>query len=616
MVTLAVCRALEDAHELFFSLSRRTVFSWTAIISGYVDCGKYREALQLYSSMLEDGVEPNSCTFVTLFKACRNSMDIREGRRLHAEAHEKGFTSDIFVASSLLGMYGKCGDITQAEIVFEQMHRRDDVAWGVMLSAFIHDGQGEKALRMYRQMHEEGVNLYTVPLVFAVQACCILAEKEKCNAMQGALGKAVSPDIGRGLHADAKREHIASDCFVGSTLVNFYSKLRAIVEAEALCAGLVERDVVAWSAMISAYVEQGRGDKALQLYIQMQEEGVSPNQLTFVFAFQACGILADKEEAIMVDGCPTKLVSLEIGQAVHVDAKSKGFTSDLLLGSSLVSMYGKCGAVLEAEAAFRELPERDIVTWTTMLSAYVQEGLGDKALQFYTRMQKEQVVFTDVTLVSVLQACRGYGSLEIVRQLHFSTVSSWDDASRLFANTLVHAYGTCASMLEAQAVFDGMSQPDAVTWSACIAGYSQEGNWALCAELFHKMQLSGLKPDGVTFLSLLSAFRHAGLVFEAVKDFKSMHRDFDIKPTLKHYAVMIDLMARAGNIKGVERILQGMPEQADMYILLGLLGSCRTHGNLELGKQAFGHAINLQPMDASAYILMSNLYAEAEVQDG
>lgn len=282
----------------------------------------------------------------------------------------------------------------------------------------------------------------------------------------------------------------------------------------------------------------------------------------------------------------------------------------------MVSMYGKCGAVLEAETAFNELPEHDIDTWTTMLSVYVQEGLGDRALLFYGRMLKEEVVFTDITLVSILQACRGYGSLEIVKQLHFSTASSWDDATRLFANTLVHAYGTFASMIEAQAVFDGLSQPDAVTWSACIAGYSQEGHYALCSELFQKMQLSGLKPDSVTFLSLLSAFRHGGLVFEAVEDFKLMQRDFGVSLTLKHYAVMIDLMVRAGNLKEVGKVIQGLPEKADMHILVGLLGSCRTHGNLELGRQAFGHAVNLQPMDASLYILMSNLYADAEVRDG
>eukprot|EP00250_Pteridium_aquilinum_P015550 c22642_g1_i1 orf=1-417(+) len=138
-------------------------------------------------------------------------------------------------------------------MVFEEMHERDDVAWSGMLSAYIEDGQGERALRIYRQMHEEGVNLYKLPVVFAVQACCILAEKEKFSAVQGASTKAVSPEIGRALHADAQREGIASDFFVGSTLVNFYSKLKAIVEAEVVCGGLVERDVVAWSAMLSAY---------------------------------------------------------------------------------------------------------------------------------------------------------------------------------------------------------------------------------------------------------------------------------------------------------------------------------------------------------------------------
>ncbi|KAI5060656.1 hypothetical protein GOP47_0025076 [Adiantum capillus-veneris] len=129
------------------------------------------------------------------------------------------------------------------------------------------------------------------------------------------------------------------------------------------------------------------------------------------------------------------------------------------------------------------------------------------------------------------------------------------------------------------------------------------------------MQFSGLKPDSVTFLSLLSAFRHAGLVPEAVENFQSMHIECGKAPSLKHYAVMIDVMARAGNLKGVEMMLKGMPEQADVCILLGLLGSCCTHGNLEFGKLTFGNAVSLKPTDVSAYVLMSNLYANAEIQD-
>ncbi|MCO5595892.1 hypothetical protein L7F22_049943 [Adiantum nelumboides] len=617
VVTLAKCGALEEARELFFSLSSRTVYSWTAMISGYTNCGKSNEALLLYTSMLEEGVEPNACTFVTVLKACGNLMHLEEGRRLHADARDRGLTSNVFVASSLVSMFGKCGDVVQAETVFGEMQEPDDVAWCGMLSAYLEGSQAERALLMYRQMNEEGVKLSRLPLVFAIQACCMRLEEEKWQSTTQCVSvKAVASVIGRALHADARREGVASDGFIGSTLVNFYSKLKASREAEAVCGGLVERDVVAWSAMLSAYVEHGQAEKALQLFVQMQLEGVSPNRVTFLFAFQACGILADREDAIMVTGCAIKVVSLEIGKALHVDAKCKGFTTDDVVGSSLVSMYGKCGAVLEAEAVFNELPECDIVAWTAMLSAYLQEGSQRKALQFSRRMQKEGVVFTDIALANVLQSCRGSGSLELVRQLHFTAVSSLEDESRLFWNTLVHAYGTCASLVDARAVFDSLSQPDVVAWTNCIAAYSQEGMSALCSDLFNEMQLSGLKPDNVTFLFLLSAFRHAGLVPEAVGDFQSMSREFGMAPALKHYAVIVDLMARAGNLKGVKMMLQGMPEQADACILLGLLGSCLTHGNLEFGKLTFGNAVNIQPTEVSAYILMSNLYATAEVKDG
>ncbi|KAH7279394.1 hypothetical protein KP509_37G017500 [Ceratopteris richardii] len=566
----------------------------------------------MYSSMLEDGIEPNAFTYVTVLKACGNLLDIEQGKQFHRDAQEKGFDSNIFVASSLVSMYGKCGDFLQAESLFREMQHADDVAWSGMMSAYIESGQGEKALLIYRQMSEEGVNLYSIPLVFAIQACCILTEEAKWNATQYKPTKAISSIIGRALHADGRRKAVASDGFVGSTLINFYNKIKSTSEATAVFSGLIDRDVVAWTAILAAYVEDDQVEEALQLYVQMQEESVSPNRVTFLFAFQACGTLADREDAVMLNGCPIKVVSLDIGRALHFDAKNKGFTTDDVVGSSLVSMYGKCGAVSEAETAFNEICNPDIIAWTAMLSAYLQEGSERKALTFYKQMQEEQIIFTDIALANVLQACRGSGSLEVVQELHFTMISALDDGGPLFANTLVHAYAACSSLVDALAAFEAFSRADVVTWTNCITAYSLEGNCSWCSEFFHEMQLSSLKPDGVTFLSLLSAFRHGGLIDEAVEVFQSMHRVFCVSPNLKHYAVMIDLMARAGNLNGVEMFLQGMPEQADSHILNGLIGSCCTHGNVEFGKLAFGNAVNLRPMGVTAYILMSNLYASVE----
>eukprot|EP00250_Pteridium_aquilinum_P009337 c18605_g1_i1 orf=96-2426(+) len=608
VVTLAKCGAPEDAAQVSHTLSHRTVFSWTAIIAAYVERGSWHQALQVQRCMQEDGIEPDSHTFVNLFKACGGLSDLAQGKILHADAHKKGLALVIFVGNTIVSMYGKCGAVLEAEDVFRMLSEPNVVSWNAMLSALIEQRQGERALLLYRQMQKEGVTPNLVTYVTTLQACGILAEKGDLSILEGRQVKIVSLMIGQAVHAEAGRKGFGLDVLVGTTLVSMYKKCGDLSKAENMFTMMIWRNLVSWTAMISAYVEHGHGERALCFYKQMQVEGMSPNQLTYLFALQACGIIAEK--SLAMNG-----VALEIGRGLHADAGRDDFLADPSICSSLLSVYGKCGALEEAEGLFNTLTLRNVVSWTAMLSAYVEQGQGKKALQLYKRMQEELVTLDVVILLCVLQACSKTGSLEVCDQIHFELVSAGHGCLLSVAATLIHAYGGCASTANAQAVFDGIVEPNVVLWNACIAGHAGEGNIFTSLQMFEQLKLAGHEPDEVTFTAVLSSCTYIGDNVLGLQSFVSMIQDSGVNPDLRHYGSMVDLLGRTGNFHGVDNMLRKMSTPPDFTIWFCLLGACRIHGNVELATQAFDQAVNLQPKWASAYVMMSNIYAEAGLHE-
>eukprot|EP00250_Pteridium_aquilinum_P020404 c24802_g1_i1 orf=405-2171(+) len=565
--------------------------------------------------MERESVEPNARMFISLFKACGSISDLVQGKKLHEEARRRGFTADIFVGNTLVSMYGKCRAISDAEDAFCALPERTIVSWNMMLSAYAEQCQGEKVLRLYRQMQEEGPSPNVRTLVLTLQACSTLRSGQEKSLSDKRSSKVASFEIGQALHAYALMKEFRLSAFIGNTLVSLYGKCGAVTAAESAFNELSERTVVSWTSMLSAYVENDRGEKALHCYKQMQQEGVNPDKVACMIALQACGALAQEEESALVKDRTIKFKALEIGTALHADAVEMRYASDTRVGTSIISMYGKCGAIAEAEEAFGMLPCRDVVSWNAMLSAYVEHSEGEKALCLFSQMNAQSLALDEVTLICILQACSELGSLVVCEELHFTIVSTEQEKLPSLTTTLIHAYGNCGSTLGSQAIFCELIDPDLVLWTALIAGFAGEGNDAATLQLLERLKVASVSPDEVIFTSVLTACSHTGLVVEAVECLESMIRDHEMTPKLMHYGVMTDLFGRVGDFKRVENMLSKMPMQADMAIWWFLLGACCTHGNLEVAKWAFDHAVNLQPKQATAYILMSNIYAAACLPD-
>ncbi|KAH7297553.1 hypothetical protein KP509_25G001500 [Ceratopteris richardii] len=394
-----------------------------------------------------------------------------------------------------------------------------------------------------------------------------------------------------------------------------YSKFSDIIEAEGVFQKMLRRDIIAWTAMLTAYVDHGKAEKALQLYCNMQAEGIIPDDRVFVFSIQACGILAEEEEAYFIDGQAMKCVSLSIGRALHSDADEHGYASNVYVGTTLISMYGKCGAISEAEEVFVALPQKNVATWNSMLCTYLEQRVGERALSLYQAMLKEHVPCNDITLICILQACSEVGSLEMCKQIHFHIETVGYDQDSTILSSLIHAYGSCGETKISEATFTELLAADVVSWSACISGHAGKGDCAASVELFEKMQLAGVHPNEFTLSSILVACSHAGLIAEGLDFFSFLRQNALLDPDLKHYNSMVDLFGRAGNFKGIEYMLHRMPMEGDLTFWLCVLCVCRIHGNIEVGKQAFDHAILLQPDYLAAYTILSNIYTDAGLQE-
>ncbi|KAI5058053.1 hypothetical protein GOP47_0026223 [Adiantum capillus-veneris] len=598
-----------------------------SLISTYVENGQGRSALQIFCHMQHIGVSPEEWTFVSALQACgmmavdaesvrdlNESMFSEIGQALHNDVERMGFLSHVFVGNSLITMYNKIGTIEKAESVFAEMPHSNLISWNAMLSSYVDQGHEELALQLYRQMLEENRRPNEQTLTIAINACSSLAMKDEVLAKQNA--KLVALKIGQALHADAFREGVASNAYVSNTLITMYSRCGKLADSEHVFQGIFACNNISWNALLSAYAENGYEEKALQLYVHMLEKCISVSKLTFRIILHACSRLVDKID-------PTnpqrpllliKSVAVKFVQALHADAESMDFDKDTSIASIFMSLYSKCEMAVDASGLFERLCQKDVLSCNVMLSIYVECALNEQALCLYRKMLPKCGV-DGVTIVYILQACSDLGRVDDARELHFTLISSGYDSSRLLSTTLIHTYGYCNAMVDVEAVFDSLLEPDIVSWSACIAGYAREGNYNSSLRCFLEMKARGVKANRVAFLSILHLCSHTGLVREGVEYFESMNRDFGIQPDMKCYAGVIDLLGRAGDFTKVRNMLLRLPMQDDLPIWLCILSVCCIHGNTDLGMHAFDCAITLQPEDAASYILMANMCTYDEVLD-
>lgn len=574
----AACGQLLEARQYFDKLPAPSKLVWPAIISAYGDLGQAEEAIQLFYKMRGSLSEPDDYVFVAVLKACTNAAALQGGMRIHAHVVECGHDSSKFVGSALVDMYAKCGSLDEAKRVFDSLPTKDLITWNTMIAGFGQQGRCWEAISLFRKLQEEGLEPNQATFVSALKACTGVT----------------ALDQGRLLHAEIMKTTYESDAFVGSTLLDMYSKCGSLEDAREVFDRLTFRNKVTWSAMFTGYVQHGGGKEALQLFRQMQEEGMEPDKVCLLNILKACSMLE----------------ALEEGRLVHSQVVEQGFLTDTFVGNTLIYMYAKCESLVDARMVFDTLPRKDLVSWNAMISAYAQQGSGQDAIGLFHQMQVEAMQPNQVTLVSILKACSSVAALDHGKKVHEYIVENEFQKDVTICNILIDMYAKCGSLHDALSLFNTMPTKTLVSWNAMIGGYAQFGSGRISLGLFEEMLQHGIQPDSVTFVSLLSACSHSGLLHEGMALFRSMTEDYDLSPHSRHHVCVVDLLGRSGKLDEAEQFIREVP--VDSVLWLSLLGACRTRGNVELGRRSFEAIMRLgDPVDASPYVLMSDIYIAA-----
>ncbi|KAJ7561790.1 hypothetical protein O6H91_03G041400 [Diphasiastrum complanatum] len=552
-----------------------------ADLSNLCMVGKIGDTLEALELLDQQGVSLSRNDAYYLLQRCCRTEDLPAGRRIYRLMVRTGLASIAVLGDHLIRLFSMGGCLHEANQVFNSICEPSVYTWSAIIAAHTKLGEGARALDLYNTMQSRGVECDSYTYVAVLNACA-----QTTTLIQGRL-----------IHDQIIRRGLESDPFVQSGLIDMYAKCGSIDDAIKVFENSPSSDVVVWSSMTSGYAKHGLGQKALDVFKKMKRHGVRPNHVTFVSLLEACG----------------SIPSLAQGRQIHIQIMSYGFESNVVVGNALIDMYIKCGSLAEAHKVFNGLPNHDVVTWGTMITGYAHHGQGHEALELFDKMKQEGVHPDNVLYANILKVCGNMAALGQGRQLHAESLGRGLQSDFLIGNALVDMYSRCGSMDEAHKVFNKMPHRDIVSWGALIGGYARQSDFKMAQQCLNDMQLEGCKPDKVIFLIILAACSRKGLVDEGFQYFKSMSEEYGITPSIEHHTCLVDLLGRAGHLDDAENLLSNMPMPPNLKGWGSLLSSCKTYGDLERGRRCFDQMLRLDSRNASAYVQMSNIFADADM---
>lgn len=351
--------------------------------------------------------------------------------------------------------------------------------------------------------------------------------------------------------------------------------------------------------MIRGYAWNGPYEAAISLYYQMQDHGFAPDKFTFPFVLKACSALSVMEE----------------GKKIHQHVIRTGLETDVFVGAALIDMYAKCGCVESARQVFDQIIERDAVCWNSMLAAYSQNGQPGDSLSLCGEMAFAEVKPTEGTLVISISASADSATLPQGKELHGYSWRHGFGLNDKVKTALVDMYAKSGFVKVARSLFEMLNKKRVVSWNTMITGYAMHGHATEALDLFEEMKKKAM-PDYITFVGVLAACSHGGLLDEGKMYFRSMVIDCLIDPTVQHYTCMIDLLGHCGHLEEAYNLIMEMRVEPDAGVWGALLHSCKIHGNVEMGELALEKLSELEPDDGGNFVILSNMYAQAGKWEG
>ncbi|KAJ4966073.1 hypothetical protein NE237_017922 [Protea cynaroides] len=400
------------------------------------------------------------------------------------------------------------------------------------------------------------------------------------------------------IHAQIITGGYGQNPFLAAKLVSQYAERGELSmgDARKVFDCVCERDILLWNVVIQGYAKSGPFGEALNMYDQMRTRGILTNRYTFPFVLKACA----------ASGVGNK------GRVIHGHVVKVGLELDLFVENALVAFYAKCKEIKISHRVFDEIQDKDLVSWNSMIAGYMQNGCANETLIIlHQLLQDDTVGMPDhATLVSALPACAQAASIRDGIWIHSYIIKTGMKVDAALGSGLVAVYAHCGCLDTARELFDRLPERNIVVWNVMIRCYGMHGHAHEAIDMFSRMVETGVKPDGISFVSVLSACSHVGLIDEAWKLFYKMG-DYGVGKNDEHYACMVDLLGRAGYLDEAVKFIENMPVEAGKDAYGALLGACRIHSNIELGEEVAEKLFVLDPDNAGRYIILAKMYEDA-----
>ena len=544
---------------------------------------------------------------INLFENCKSMEQLRQ---IHAQTIKLGIKSLPFVQNKIIAL--SCAqennNMVYARRVFDEIPEPSLFVWNTMIKGYSRMNCPRDGVSMYVAMLRRNFkpDHYTFPFL-----------------LKG-FNRDIALACGKELHGHVLKFGFDSNIYVQNALVNMYSLSGLVDMARGVFDSSCERDVVTWNAMISGYNRIKDFEESRKLFKAMVGKGVMPTSVTFALVLSACA----------------KLKDLHTGKQVHKYLQKCEIEPNLVLENALMDLYAACGEMSVSLEIFENMKTRDVISWTTIVTGFVNSGQVDlarkyfdcmserdfvswtaiidgylrvnrfkEALELFREMQASKIRPDEFTVVSILTACAHLGALELGEWIKTYIDKNKIKNDTFVGNALIDMYFKCGNVEKALMVFNELPQRDKYTWTAVIVGLAINGHGEEALDMFSQMLKASITPDEITCIGVLCACTHTGMVDKGREFFASMTTQHRIQPNVAHYGCMVDLLGRAGHLKEAYEVILNMPVKPNSIVWGALLGACRVHKDAKLAEMAAKKILELEPENSAVYVLLCNIYA-------
>ncbi|KAL1298455.1 hypothetical protein HN51_042815 [Arachis hypogaea] len=508
---------------------------------------------------------------------CAKSVLLDVGIQLHASIVKLGFSSNVHIGSALISMYCKCGVVSEAQKLFDEMTEKNVVVWNSLICGYLQVKCPMISVNLFMDMLKLGID----PAPLTMSAVLVA-----CSQME-------AYELGTQLHSLCLKLEFDHNVVLGTNFIDVYSKCRDLEASRRVFDHMVERNVITWTSMVSGYAQNNQPEKAMVLIREMLRLGFDPNHVTYN------SLLSSFSTHDHLDNC----------RQIHCCVIREGFEANEYVVVTLMTVYSECnGSLDDFWKACSGIRKWDKVSLNALIAGLSNLGNGEEALIRYSLMREAGIETDHFVFSSILNSAGITSALNDGKKIH-ALILKYGYASNLnVQNGLVSMYARCGNISDSKKVFSSMDSHDVISWNSLLSGYAHHGHGKEAVELFEKMKSSEIKPNDTTFLAVLTACSHVGMLDKGLQYFELMMNDKTLAPPrMEHYAIIVDLLGRYGYLPEAESIINKMPIEAGPSTYKSLLNACQIHGNKEIALRSAEKLLKLYPDDPATYILLSNI---------